>query len=345
MKRTVAALLAVCMLAFALAGCSPAREPEPANTTENTQPPESAPVTESAPVAEYDARTQTVYVSGTEDYASITLPEEIKSARGLEVQGEDLKLGVYLAVLREDGMDVETELPGLVYRTAESLRFIRQYLRENAGEAYPAGLAELPVEIDIDRAYGYAAAEDKITLKYNERGTHREFLYLLALMNGGSVGWEQFGYAWYVGTCLNPYTEVTDKWPIVPELPYYEQCIAGGIDPENVTPADYRTVYDACARLCFDKGLTHWGSLCESAPVTEEPGFLRTQAQDPGDTLLTAFTAASFLAWLDEAYGFGQVSLFCFGKKTFAEAFGVNFSVAYKEWRLWITDNYPASGQ
>ena len=52
--------------------------------------------------------------------------------------------------------------------------------------------------------------------------------------------------------------------------------------------------------------------------------------------------AASFLAWLDEAYGFEQLSLFCFGQKTFDEAFGMNFNIAYKNWRTWIIENYPA---
>ena len=128
----------------------------------------------------------------------------------------------------------------------------------------------------------------------------------------------------------------------MPELPYYPQCIAGGVDPEHVTAADFRTIYDACARVCFEKGLTHWGSYCESTPVTSESVFTRTQDKQPGDTLLTAFTAASFLAWLDEAHGFEAVSLFCFGQKTFEEAFGTDFRSAYDAWSDWIIRTYPA---
>ena len=77
-------------------------------------------------------------------------------------------------------------------------------------------------------------------------------------------------------------------------------------------------------------------------PVTEEPDFNRIRDNEPGDTLLSAFMAASFLAWLDEAYGFEQLSLFCFGQKTFDEAFGMKFNIAYKNWRTWITETYPA---
>lgn len=331
MKRTIAGLLAASMLLCVLAGCSIRSDSGPASAEGNA-----------LPSVDYDAKTQTIYVNGTKNCASLSLPDEVKNARALEVQDDAFQLSAYLVMLRQEGLDVQTELPGLIERSAESLRFLRQYLRENAGAAYPSELAELPVAIKIDREYGYQTDEEQITLKYDELGTHREFLYLLALMNCDAVGWEQLGYAWYVGTCIDPYTEVIDQWPIVPELPYYTQCIAAGIDPENMTAADYRTVYNACARVCFEKGMTRWGSLCESMPVTAEPDFTRMKDKEPGDTLLTAFTAASFLAWLDESYGFEQLSLFCFGQKSFEEAFGMYFNVAYKTWRLWIIQTYPA---
>ena len=129
---------------------------------------------------------------------------------------------------------------------------------------------------------------------------------------------------------------------MVPELPYYPQCIAGGVDPENMSASDFRTVYDACARVCFARGLTGWGSTCESAPVTSEPVFTRTGARQTGDMRLSAFTAASFLAWLDNAYGFEQVSRFCFGQISFEDAFGLDFQSAFDQWHAWIEETYPA---
>lgn len=110
--------------------------------------------------------------------------------------------------------------------------------------------------------------------------------------------------------------------------------------------SDYDTaaeiVHDACARVCFEKGLTHWGSYCESAPVTSEAVFTRNEAKEPGDSELSAFTAASFLAWLDDAYGFEQVSLFCFGQKSFEEAFGTDYQSAFDAWHAWIEQTYSA---
>lgn len=364
MKRSNLIVLFFVLVALLLSGCAGcaevlaqtegtlAAEPEAMPElieAEDTAPAEHEPTPEAAKAEaeeltlSYDAREQTFRVTGTRDYLSLSFPEEILKARVLEVEGEDFAMSVYLTVLREEGMDLQTELPGLIDRTAKGLRFVREYLRENAGAAYPSALAELPVVVKLDRQYGYRVNEEQITLKYNERGTHREFVYLLALMDSDAVGWEHLGYAWYVGTCFNPYTEVIDMWPVVPKLPYYAQCIAGGVDPEHVSPADYRTFYDACARVCFERGLTHWGSYCESLPVTKEPDFSRFQNMEPGDTLLTAFTAASFLSWLDEAYGFEQVSLFCFGQKHFEEAFGTDFETAYEAWKAWIIDTYPQS--
>lgn len=318
MKQAVAIFLIVSILLCGLTGCG------------------------TEPSVTYDAKTQTVYVKGIKDYAELSLPDEVNDARVLDVQDDGFQFSAYLVMMRKWGFDIQTQLPGLIDRTEKSIRFVQQYLRENAGAAYPSTLAELPVVVRIDNSFEYQTDEELITIKYNETGAHREFLYLLALMDCDKIGWEHFGYAWYVGTCLNPYTEVIDEWPIVPELPYYSQCIASGIDPANMTAADFRTVYDACARVCFEKGLTHWGSYCESLPVTEESDFSRFTGKEPGDTLLTAFMAASFLAWLDDAYGFETISQFCFGQKTFEEAFGMDFHVAYNQWRMWIIETYPA---
>ncbi len=336
MKRTVAVLLTFCTLLCLACGCGLAADPGPGSAEEDTLPePDS-------PTFEYDARMQTLYVNGAEDYASLPFPDEISEARAVKVSDDEFEFSAYLVMMRELGYDEKTELPGLIDRTEKSLRFLRQYLRENAGAAYPSELAELPVVFSIDRGFGYQTDGERIELKDSDVGTHREFLYLLALMNSDAVGWEQLGYAWYVGTCIDPYSEAIERWPIVPKLLYYPQCIAGGVDPEHVTAADFRTVYDACARVCFEKGLTHWGSYCESTPVTSESVFTRVKDKEQGDTLLTAFTAASFLAWLDDAYGFEQLSLFCFGYKSFEEAFGMKFTPAYKEWSIWIKQNYPA---
>ena len=130
MKRTIAALSVACILFSVLGGCG------------------------SQPSIEYDAKEQRIYVTGTNDYAAISFPDEIKDARSVDVEGDGFKFHAYLVLLRQLGVDEQTELPGLIDGTAKSLRFIRQYLSENAGAAYPSELAELPVVIRIDNLYG-----------------------------------------------------------------------------------------------------------------------------------------------------------------------------------------------
>ena len=344
MKRNLRILLFLITLTGSIAGCGKQTASLPAvPNTESSEMIEADSVQDTAAEIVYDARTQTLSIQGVQDYAMLSLPAEVKEARVLQVKDDVITLSAYLPVLREAGLDEQSELPKIIDRTAQSLRFLKQYLYENAGSAYPDALMEIPTYFKIDRAaFGYRTDDEQITLQYNDAGTHREFLYLLALQNSDAVGWEQIGYAWYVGTCIDPYTEMRHTTLIVPELPYYSQCIAGGIDPAQMSASDFRIVYDACARVCFEKGLTNWGSYCESAPVMSESVFTRNKVKEPGDTELSAFMAASFLAWLDDAYGFEQVSLFCFGQKSFEEAFGTDFQDAFDAWHAWIEQTYPA---
>ena len=344
MKQSLLILLIPITLMGSITGCDKQSDSLPvAPNTESSEMIEVESDQDTATEIVYDARTQTLSIQGVQDYTKLSLPAEVKGARVLQVKDDAFTLSAYLPVLREADLDEQSELLKIIDRTAQSLRFLKQYLYENAGGAYPDALMEIPAYFKIDRAaFGYLADDEHITLQYNDTGTHREFLYLLALQNSDAVGWEQIGYAWYVGTCIDPYTEMLHTILIVPELPYYSQCIAGGIDPAQMSASDFRIVYDACARVCFEKGLTHWGSYCESAPVTSESVFTRNKAKEQGDTELSAFMAASFLAWLDDAYGFEQVSLFCFGQKSFEEAFGTDFQSAFDAWHAWIEQTYPA---
>lgn len=344
MKRNLLNLLILITLMGLITGCGKQSDSLPAApNTESSGMIETESDQDTTTEIVYDARTQTLSIQGVQDYAELSLPAEVKEARVLQVKDDAFTLSAYLPVLREADLDEQSELPEIIDRTALSLRFLKQYLYENAGSAYPDALIKIPVYFTIDRTvFGYRTDDEQITLQYNDAGTHREFLYLLALMNSNAIGWEQIGYAWYVGTCIDPYSEMPDTILIVPELPYYSQCIAGGIDPAQMSASDFRIVYDSCARVCFEKGLTHWGSYCESAPVTSESVFTRNKAKEPGDTELSAFMAASFLAWLDDTYGFEQVSLFCFGQKSFEEAFGTDFQSAFDAWQAWIEQTYPA---
>ena len=111
MKRIISVLLIVCVLAGA-AGCG-------GEAAEPTFPAEGEP-----PVVAYDDRTQTVTVRGAQDYVALSFPEEIEQARAVEVYGDAFTFSAYLPVLRSADWDAQAELPGLIDRTAESLRFV-----------------------------------------------------------------------------------------------------------------------------------------------------------------------------------------------------------------------------
>ena len=341
--KTAGSVFLICILtAMLLCGCAVHTDAQSDRSDSASSPSEPAvsPFTTS-----YDTAAKTLYISGTQDYPSLSIPTEIREARVLEVSDDDFSLSIYLPVLRDAGWDLPTELSGFIDRTDQSLRFLREYLYAHATSAYPSEAAEKPVAIRIDRLeLGYRTEENRVVLRINDSVIHREFLYLLSLMDSDSVGWEQIGYAWYVGTCIDPFSEALTE-PIIPaDTPYYRVGIDAGVDSTQMTAADMRTMYDAVSRICFDRGLTHWGSFCESSPVSSASVFTRTNAAPPvpGDETLSAFMAASFLAWLDDAFGFAQVSLFCFGQQSFEEAFGTDFDSAFDDWNAWIIRNYPA---
>lgn len=344
MKRNLRILLILMALMGSITGCG--KQSDSLSVVPNTESSKMVEVESDQDTATemvYDARTQTLSIQGVKDYAKLSLPSEVKEARVLQVKDDAFTLSAYLPVLRKADLDEQLELPKIIDRTAQSLRFMKQYLYENAGSAYPDALMEIPVYFTIDRTeFGYRTDDEQITLQYNDAGTHREFLFLLALINSNAIGWEQIGYAWYVGTCMDPYTEILTKGILLPELPYYQACMDAGVNPEQMEASDIQTVYDVISRGCFDRGLTHWGSYCESAPVSSEAVFTRKNADqtEPGDRDLSAFMAASFLGWLDSQYGFEQISLFCFGQKTLDEAFGTDFTSAFTSWKTWILETY-----
>lgn len=327
-RGSISVLIIICMLVGILSGCG-GDEKQEQSRVEETKLPEIS----------YDEEMKTLIIQGTDNIESVEISDEIKAANNVEVTGDTFKLNIYLPIIRNLQWDEQIELPGLIERTDKSLSFIREYLRDNAGVACLVELLEKPVVIDIEDKFEYTVKEDVINLKMHTCLTHREVLYLLALINTDSVGWEQIGYAWYVGTCINPYSELAVKNPITEELGYYRECIEAGINPNNFEYMDVRTMYNACSKVALEKGLTHWGSWCESTPVTSEYVFTRKNKTE-GDSVLSAFMAASFLGWLDDNHGFENVSMFCFGKKSFVEAFGKEFETAFEEWKDWIVENY-----
>ena len=295
------------------------------------------------PTARYAQDTRVLVVTGTDRYDQLAFPPGAEKARTLDVQDDEFHLSVYVPLLKNGEESLRTYLPAYIDRTDKSLAFIRAYLREHAPDVYPAEIAGKMAEISIreDNRYSYRNEEDRVFLNLRDYYWHRDALYLLALMDTESVGWAQLGYAYYVETCLDPYSELARITEAASDLPYYDIGVRAGMRTTELTCSDFRTLCDAVSRVCLDRGLTGWGSPYESYPLNKTlfcTGPAKAEAENGS---MSVFMAAAFMGWLGDAYGFEAISAFSFGQKTFEEAFGTDFAAAFSAWKAWIVETYP----
>ena len=333
----------------------PAAKPsatEPATTEPAVTEPSAEPVTEQPePTTEdpepvrYDEASRTYLVTGADGYESLIFPAA-ENAGLLQADDDEFTVIAELNLLRRNGIGIPDGLPAFLARCDSSLAFLRAYLRQNLDGAYPEA-ADLPVKWQFRSSVqeGIKKSSALITLNSRRDLMHREFYYLTAVMEKGNIGWEQLGYAWYVSTILDPYSELqrTAVWDPASDALYDPLLRSAGLDSGTLSPAQFRTFYDAVARYCFEHGLDHWGAICESSPVTAEPVYSRVGSNrtNSGDDELSAFMAASFVAWLDEQHGSAPLSRFVFGQNSFEEAFGTDYDTAFAAWKAWIVEQYP----
>ena len=284
----------------------------------------------------YDETTRTVIVYGTGDYDQLELPEEVNKAVNLDAQDDSFHLSIYLPVLRTGDEALQSYIPGFLERTDRSLTFLRTYLQETAGSAYPAENGQKFVELTIRRkgVYEYANDADRILLEVGDFYWHRDSLYLMALLDLQNVEWAQLGYVFYLGMCVNPYAEQNTAGIDVQALPYAEAFLALGGQSDG-TPEDMQRMTHAAAWYGLDKGLGRWGSAYESRPVTEFAWYNGPKKAIAGNDMSPA-QATSLIAWLAEQYGFEAVSRFCTGSCSFDAAFGTDFPSARAGWEAWL---------
>ncbi len=282
----------------------------------------------------YDEGSRTLVVYAAGKGKSLELPEEVAEAQTLDAQYDSFRMALYLPLLSKADTPLEEYLPVYLERTESSIDFMRTYLRENCADSYPARRADKYVELNIqpEEEYTWSELEDRIVLNMGSLYWHREELYILSLLGSNGVQWRQLGYAWYLGTCLNPYSEAlaNTSMDLLKELPYYDAYLRLG-GTEELTPENYRKMYDAVAWLCLSDGM-FWGTDYESAPLYRTALYKGpAAAKDPGNKM-SVYMATSFVAFLADEYGFSEVSAFCFGQLSFEQAFGTDFNSAYDTW-------------
>ena len=318
----------------------PVTEPPAEPVTEQPEP-----ATEDPEPVRYDEASRTYLVTGADGYESLIFPAA-ENAGLLQADDDEFTVIAELNLLRRNGIGIPDGLPAFLARCDNSLAFLRAYLRENLDGAYPEA-ADLPVKWQFRSSVqeGIKKSSALITLNSRRDLMHREFYYLTAVMEKGNIGWEQLGYAWYVSSILDPYSELQRiaVWDPASDELYAPLLRSAGLDSGTLSPAQFRTFYDAVARYCFEHGLDHWGAICESSPVTAEPVYSRVGSNrtNSGDDELSAFMAASFVAWLDEQHGSAPLSRFVFGLNSFEEAFGTDYDTAFRAWKAQLIEQYP----
>ena len=300
-----------------------------------------------APTVSYDAPSKTLVVCGTDGYDKLKLPEKAEKAENLEVQDDNFHLSLFLPVLRTGDLSMAEFLPSYIDNMDRSIRFIRTYIRENAPESYPADRADKYVDVTVKMyrwayhrdSYAYAVEDDRISIALGDGYWSREELYLLALLSADATEWQQIGYAQYLGTCLDPYNESRAYLGSISLSPYYEAYLAAGGDPSVTTAEDQQLLMDAISYWCLTKGITGWGTAYESLPLSSTLHFSGEAGVNKpmlNGNAMSVCMAASFIGWLSDNYGFDSVSAFCFGQKTFREAFGTEYTMAYERWSDYI---------
>jgi len=314
------------------------------------------------PTVLYNAETGVLVVTGTGDYDQIVIPDEAENAKTLDVQDDEFHLSADMAILKGDielfnGKEsLQSFLPGFIDRTDRSLSAIRTYIREHAPSVYPVEDGDKMVEISIHEYNNaqFRNEQDRILLSFwGDLWTSKEEQYLLALLNTKTVGWGQVGYAWYVGFCLNPYSEYLGCFNLLPYATeeYYKKGLGEFYDvlvQKGMHFSPNRTASDW--RIWFDGSVSRAGVRVEAdaenddiilAPLSRYRYTTLTRKTNHEDASMSVWMAASFVAWLDDMYGFEAVSAYCFGQKTFDEAFQTDFTTAFDAWRAWLIKTYP----
>ena len=201
----------------------------------------------------YDEASKTMVIYGKDD-TDIKIPKTVNEANELDAQFDSFHVKVSLPILRTGGASLQEYLPKYLGRTNESLKFIREYMKENCENEGLIERADKYVDLSVmsQNEYVWSELEDRIELEIGAYYWHREEMYVLSLLGSKNVQWKHLGYAWYLGACIDPYSETFDISfsDHMDELPYFEAYTRGGGTKEP-GPRNYKILSDAISYMCL----------------------------------------------------------------------------------------------
>lgn len=361
LKRTKILLSVFLISLLLLPGCKDAPKRTEEEPTERTAPRTTETdetVTEAPEYCEfsYDPETKTIHVTGTGNYDALKIPEEAEEAALVQVEDDDFELTLdphllisnRLDILYEkEGESLGTFLPGFLARTDRSITFLRDTFTGLAKDERVSETARKKPVITLTAGnYGFEVLSKKIAVNLNYATWHRELMYVFALLPSQSRGWEQLGYAWYLGYVLDPNNEFPCAQQLVvpgEDCPYYQIMMNAGISADDLDGQDILTIFEAASRYAIEKGLTNWWGHMDSEAVISDRWQKRRGSGEwyIGDQKMSYAMAMSFIAWLSERYGLETVTAFVCENKNFTEAFGSDYESTFEEWKNRIREKYP----
>lgn len=229
---------------------------------------------------------------------------------------------------------MEKQFSNLLERLANGQIYIQAYMKKNANGYDNAENTEKFTNYLIvnEELYQYDVSCDAIDVQTGKDYSRCAQQYVFALMNAKELHWQQFGYAQYLGSVLNPF-DITQAQLVEAGIdkskPYAQAYLEQGGSEKDLTKQDYRLLVDAMAYTCITNGMD-WGTPYESAPIRSLEEF-SAKAQDGDD--MSVMMASSFCAYLADKYGFDKPTGFCCGNEDFKKSFGTSFNRAFERWQ------------
>lgn len=297
------------------------------------------------PQVEYDEQTKTLHITGTEGYDQLDL-SQAANAKKVEVEDDDYRLTFSVDQIKYqfdkggDAAELAAYLPGYLERLGKSISFIRQFIADNAPNAEIVAQTEKPVSVEVQYVKERINSADQITLRLGNEFYQHGYYYVSALMNSKKTEWQHMGFAYWVGTNLDPYNSLYDtatEEDYDTDYYYFEAYYRAGGTGRFADPKEARLATDANAWYNLTHGQDWPGTRMERGPLYDL--IVGADKQKEGNDMSLP-EAMSLINYLAQQYGTDKVVAYCFDTCTFEEAFGTDFASARATWEQSLLDRF-----
>ncbi len=307
---------------------------------------ETKPAASELPTVEFDEETKTLHITGIEGYDQLDLSEAVNAWR-VEVADNDyqftLSVPVLSSVLDPNGNPAEAVgyLPVYLERLDKSISFIRQFIAENAPNEEVRAQTAKPVDMTLTGNEYYDNKPEQVEVGLGKAFYKHGVNYALGMMSPEKVEWQHLGFAYWLGTSVDPHCSLyADNTEANMDVDYYffEAYYRAGGTGRFADPKEVCLMNDANAWYNLVHGRNWPGTLAECGTVYDFNYFTGDRRGEGNDMSVTM--AESLINYLAEQYGTDKVVAYCFDTCTFEEAFGVSYAAARAAWEQSLMDRF-----